>query len=199
MTYSQAQSIAILRNLGFRVRSTNEYIQVLKTFQGGYNLGAWLTVDGRNGPLTSAALARSNAAKSKGTGTASAHFSFTEFRCTCKGAFYKCRYILVKRELLQSLEKYRNLAGPVGIVSGYRCPDRNKAVGGASSSQHMYGAAADVNYSQYSSKVKSLHAFAGIGQSASSHKVRHMDRRDWSGVNPTHGTISYPTIWNYSS
>ena len=30
------------------------------------------------------------------------------------------------------------------ILSGYRCPKHNKAVGGAKSSQHMLGTAADI-------------------------------------------------------
>lgn len=33
---------------------------------------------------------------------------------------------------------------PVIVTSGYRCPKLNKAIGGATSSQHMYGQAADI-------------------------------------------------------
>ncbi len=33
---------------------------------------------------------------------------------------------------------------PIIVTSGYRCPKLNKAVGGASKSQHMYGQAADI-------------------------------------------------------
>ena len=32
---------------------------------------------------------------------------------------------------------------PIKVTSGYRCPKLNKKVGGAASSQHMYGQAAD--------------------------------------------------------
>jgi len=50
------------------------------------------------------------------------------------------------RELCQhTLEKVRMLCGrhPVLISSGYRCPQLNQAVGGASNSAHLYGCAAD--------------------------------------------------------
>jgi len=33
---------------------------------------------------------------------------------------------------------------PIVVTSGYRCPKLNKAVGGAASSQHVYGQAADI-------------------------------------------------------
>jgi len=42
------------------------------------------------------------------------------------------------------LEPLRAHYGPVFINSGYRCPDLNKAVGGASTSQHCLGQAADI-------------------------------------------------------
>jgi len=44
----------------------------------------------------------------------------------------------------QVLEPVRAHYGPVFINSGYRCPDLNKAVGGASTSQHCLGQAADI-------------------------------------------------------
>lgn len=34
---------------------------------------------------------------------------------------------------------------PIIVTSGYRCPKLNKAVGGAASSQHMLGQAADIH------------------------------------------------------
>lgn len=199
MTYTQAQTTVILRNLGFRVRSTGEYAQALRTFQNGYNLGAWLRVDGLNGPSTSSALARSEANRRAGRSTASAHFSFSEFRCACGGTYTGCRVVLVRRELLQSLERYRARVGVVRIASGYRCPRRNAAVGGASNSQHMYGVAVDVGYQLSDVSVRALRVASGIGRSTSSHKVRHMDRRDISGHNLTGGTLANPTIWNYAS
>ena len=42
------------------------------------------------------------------------------------------------------LEPMRALVGPLRINSGYRSPRVNAAIGGASTSQHMRGQAADV-------------------------------------------------------
>lgn len=196
-TYTGAQATSILRNLGFRVSSSNEYAQSLRTFQAGYNLGAWLAIDGQCGPITSAALARCEVNRRAGRSTASAHFSWTEFRCTCGGRYPGCRVILVRRELLQSLEKYRAKVGPTSVVSGYRCPSRNKAVKGALNSQHQYGGAADIDYALTWPQVVGLRAFAGIGKSVRTGKVRHVDRRDKSGHNTTGSSLARPQIWDY--
>lgn len=198
MTYSQAQASVLLRDLGFRVRTTGEYIQAMKTFQRGYNLGAWLTVDGLCGPVTSAALARCETNRRAGKHTASANFSWTNFKCTCGGAYSGCRQVLVLRELLWSLERYRKVAGSVRVVSGYRCPARNNAVGGASNSQHMYGAAVDLDYKISASRLAALHIAAGIGKSGRTGLVRHLDRRDVSGHN-NGGSLAKPMVWVYAS
>jgi len=192
--YSYGQAVAVLRSFGFRIRSSAEFRQAIAAFQGGYNLGRWLAVDGVCGPVTSAALARSRAAGGK----ASAHFSWAEFRCTCGGRYSSCRRILVRRELLQGLEKYRARVGSVSIVSGYRCPGRNREVRGVSNSQHVYGTAADVSYALSNSAVIGLHAFAGIGRSGRTSMVRHVDRRDVGGHN-NGGTLGRPMCWVYAS
>lgn len=46
---------------------------------------------------------------------------------------------------------------PIVVTSGYRCPALNKAVGGAASSQHMKGQAADIEaYSRSKADNKTL-------------------------------------------
>ena len=46
--------------------------------------------------------------------------------------------------LIEVLQRIRDHYGvPVTINSGYRCPTHNRAVGGATNSQHMLGTAAD--------------------------------------------------------
>ena len=48
-------------------------------------------------------------------------------------------------ELLKNLQVLRDACGKsIKIMSGYRSPERNKAVGGATMSQHMYANAADI-------------------------------------------------------
>lgn len=42
------------------------------------------------------------------------------------------------------LEPARDVMGPIHITSGYRCHSLNTVIGGAASSQHMLGEAADI-------------------------------------------------------
>ena len=72
-------------------------------------------------------------------GDLSRHFNRIEFACKCG-----CGRDTMDYETLQVLEGVRQHFGaPVFVHSGYRCPNHNKAVGGASSSQHLYGRAVD--------------------------------------------------------
>lgn len=49
------------------------------------------------------------------------------------------------KELARNLQIIRDSIGiPISINSGYRSPEHNKAVGGASKSQHLTGKAADL-------------------------------------------------------
>lgn len=171
----------------------------VRDFQRGWNLGAALLVDGDPGPRTREALALSVGRKNQGLPTASTHFSFVEFKCKCGGAYRNCADIRVHRDLLRGLEDLRAHYYPNGmkIVSGYRCPGRNAAVGGASSSQHLYGAAADITAVTHYTNVTRLRRFSGIGKQSSTNKCRHVDVRHVSGNNTTGGTPDRPTIWNY--
>lgn len=193
-----------LRTLGWRnVKADGEAGPVttaaIADFQRAWNLGPALTIDGRVGPATRAALAESV----KAGGKASPSFRFVEMRCKCGDdgrPFPGCRQIRAHRALFRGLEAYRASVGTgVAIVSGYRCPRRNQEVGGASSSQHVYGAAADVTAVQSASAVQRLRRFAGIGKQGSTGKVRHVDVRHVSGNNTTGGTPDRPTVWTYAS
>ena len=208
-TISSTTAKAYLAALGWRTNTEARYKQALRDFQAGWNLGSPLVIDGLLGPNTSAALTSSNTRRKAGLSTASAHFSFSEFACKCGGKYSACRRIngegsvghdkWVLRILMANLEVLRSkyYRNGMSIVSGYRCDGHNQAVGGASSSQHRYGAAADVSPVASTSQVKALKQFAGIGYQGSTGKVRHVDRRDYSGHNTTGASISNPTTWVY--
>ena len=75
----------------------------------------------------------------------SANFKVKEFACTDGSD-----PIFIDTELVQVLQKIRNHFGKsVTITSAYRTPAHNKAVGGTTYSQHLYGRACDI-------KVKSV-------------------------------------------
>ena len=73
----------------------------------------------------------------------SENFRVREFACTDGSD-----PIFIDTELVTVLQKIRSHFGKsVTITSAYRTPTRNKACGGATYSQHLYGRAADVKIS----------------------------------------------------
>ena len=71
------------------------------------------------------------------------NFDSKEFACRCCGELPPDG---MDPNLIHVLENIRHLLGdrPITVLSGYRCPKHNAAVGGAKSSQHMLGTAADI-------------------------------------------------------
>ena len=70
----------------------------------------------------------------------STNFKVREFACTDGSD-----PIFIDSELVNVLQKIRTHFGKsVTITSAYRTPGRNKAVGGETYSQHLYGRAADI-------------------------------------------------------
>lgn len=70
----------------------------------------------------------------------STNFKVKEFACTDGSD-----PIFIDSELVNVLQKIRSYFGKsVTITSAYRTPGRNKAVGGETYSQHLYGKAADI-------------------------------------------------------
>lgn len=126
----------------------------------------------------------------------STHFVSTEFACP------HCGVVLTHPALISGLERLRALAYPRGLVvrSGYRCPVHNRDVGGATSSQHLYGTAADVDLRAELAAVKDLGSFSGIGWQLVGGRqlVRHVDVRHATSHNTTGGTTAHPTLWSYS-
>lgn len=109
------------------------------------------------------------------------HFKLDEFRCK------HCKKLKLDINLLLKLEELRTVTGPLIINSGYRCPIHNKNVGGASSSQHLKGTAADLKATKMSSSNVYNHADkifsnGGVGKY---NTFTHIDVRDsksrWNG------------------
>lgn len=70
----------------------------------------------------------------------SEHFSEAELQCHCGCGQNEC-----EQEMVDALEDFRAAVGaPVIVTSAYRCKVSNKKAGGAASSQHLTGCAADV-------------------------------------------------------
>lgn len=84
----------------------------------------------------------------------SANFKVKEFACTDASD-----PIFIDTELVNVLQKIRNHFGKaVTITSAYRTPGKNKAVGGQTYSQHLYGKAADIKVKGVSPKKVSAYA-----------------------------------------
>ncbi len=91
--------------------------------------------------------------------------------------------ILVDEKLVKLLQKMRNKFGKILITSAYRTTAYNKKVGGVSSSQHIYGKAADItlsdskqllNAARYAEKI----GFTGIGLDNKYSMFLHLDTRE---------------------
>lgn len=69
------------------------------------------------------------------------HFNRGEFACECG-----CGFDTVDSYLLEALRQIRShFKRPVLILSGCRCGEHNKEIGGAPNSQHIYARAADIS------------------------------------------------------
>lgn len=79
----------------------------------------------------------------------SPHFTLGQFLCKQESAYPK--YLVLRPRLLEKLELFLADVNHKGIktdsfviMSGYRTPYYNRAIGNVSSSRHMYGGAADI-------------------------------------------------------
>lgn len=84
----------------------------------------------------------------------SANFRVKEFACT-DGT----DPIFIDTELVKVLQKIRTHFGKsVTITSAYRTPGKNKACGGTTYSQHLYGRAADIKVKGIAPKTVAAYA-----------------------------------------
>ena len=75
------------------------------------------------------------------------NFEPREFQCKCCGTIGNEH---IARHLAWTLQRVRNMVGPLKINSGYRCPKHNKTVGGVKNSQHVMSTAVDLVASEVS-------------------------------------------------
>ena len=106
----------------------------------------------------------------------STNFKVKEFACTDGSD-----PIFIDSDLVNVLQKIRSHFGKsVTITSAYRTPGKNKAVGGQTYSQHLYGRAADIKVKGVTPKKVSAYAETllknkgGIGTYAT---FTHIDTR----------------------
>ena len=115
------------------------------------------------------------------------HFKRSEFKCKCG----KCGGFPVEpdEDLVELLEKIRNHFGAaVTITSGVRCKTHNTNVGGASSSQHLKGTAADIKVKGVKPETVASYAetlLTGTGGIGRYSTFTHVDTRStksrWNG------------------
>lgn len=90
----------------------------------------------------------------EGSKNVSTNFKVREFACTDGSD-----PVFIDSELVAVLQKIRNHFGkPVTITSAYRTPGKNKAVGGTTYSQHLYGKAADIKVKGITPKAVAAYA-----------------------------------------
>jgi uncharacterized protein YcbK (DUF882 family) len=99
-----------------------------------------------------------------------------------------CGEAFIRPRLLDALERLRAIRSkPIVIVSGYRCPVHNHAVGGAHNSQHVFGAASDIR-STVPSTVHEAEAAGFVGIGTKRGVVVHVDVRDGGPARWTYDT-----------
>ncbi len=120
------------------------------------------------------------------------YFRPEEFACPCCGLY------LMDDELIMALDNLRGIFGqPIGIESGYRCPQYNlKLKGAAPNSYHMKGAAVDIKIGSLNGdKLMKL-----LRASQEDHTSNGVKRFNGFGMgnNTFHIDIrTIPTAWTY--
>lgn len=185
--------VARLRDIGFPITgdaTAKQIHEAVHDFQRGFTFGPKLVRDGYVGKKTAEALDLCI----KRDGRCSEHFRFAEFESKGNTDYT----IKVAGALVLGLEEVRLHVGAFGILSGYRDPAHNAAVGSTPNSQHLYGNAIDPNPVLPLAVVIKVKRFSGIGTDKTiGGPVRHVDVRH-VGPNTTGSTIDRPARWIYA-
>jgi zinc D-Ala-D-Ala carboxypeptidase len=119
------------------------------------------------------------------------HFRFRDFKSKGNG------WIKITKAQSKALEKVRARSGAYSVMSGYRDPVHNRAVGGASNSMHLYGAATDPD--RHLTQRDVWGNCCGYGTVCTlAGQVAHFDTRGQGSPNFTGGTFIRPTRWVYT-
>jgi len=153
----------------------------LRMFQSTYAVGDYrttpLAVTGSANVATMKAIAhcRSNGLK------VTDNFSYREYasKNPSKVVTAKNPVIMLERDLVLGMQSLREYYGaPISIVSGFRDSYWNTLIGGARSSQHMLGKAADFRvHGPMPTETVCARWFNGIGRHSLSGRVSHVDTR----------------------
>lgn len=85
----------------------------------------------------------------------SKNFTLNEFACKCTKCQANIGGTTINMRLVNAVQAYRDLVNkPVEILSGYRCPEYNKAIGGVGHSEHTTGEAVDLRVRGLSLKAQ---------------------------------------------
>lgn len=104
------------------------------------------------------------------------NFWSTEWDCSCEDP--ECKWTKIDMQHVKRLqEKREKWKRPIKIKSGYRCEKYNKAVGGASKSQHKEGTATDIEVKGMTPDevANDCSNFQGLGRYSS---FTHVDSRN---------------------
>lgn len=86
------------------------------------------------------------------------------------------------RRTAELLERVREIVGkPIIVTSGYRSPAVNRAIGGATYSQHMLGQAADIVVPGFGSPLEVCRAIVAAMPSVPFHQLIH-EFRAWTHI-----------------
>ena len=125
------------------------YNQLRHEYLNGYRIGSYPTVPLRNLEIYSPPRGFIELTKDNEATLISPHFTVREFACKQMGAYPK--FVVLSERLLLKLEHLLRVVNEKGypcetfsMISGYRTPHYNAAIGNVKYSRHVWGDAADI-------------------------------------------------------